>query len=82
MAPHLALLRDGRPQGQYQKQSSQDLQVKPLLQYIEAHEIKDIIRAADDPYDWNSTQNDSKEYDITGRQINKREGKLCLKNPN
>ena len=81
MVSHLALRGDGRPQGQYQKQSSQDLQVKSLLQYIEAHEIKDIVRTADDPYDWSSTQNDSKEYDITGRQINKREGEALLEEP-
>ena len=46
-----ALTRRRRPRGQYPKRidRGQELQPKPLPQYLEAHEVSAIIRAANDP---------------------------------
>ena len=44
-----AVARRRRPRGQYPRKTGQELQPKPLPQYLEAHEISTIIRAADDP---------------------------------
>ena len=47
--PTTAIARRRRPRGQHPKRVDQELQPKPLPQYLEAHEIQAIIRAADDP---------------------------------
>ena len=44
-----AIARRRRPRGQYPKKTGQELQSKPLPQYLEAHEVSAIIRAAEDP---------------------------------
>ena len=46
-----AITRLRRPRGQHPKKVDQDqeLQPKPLPQYLEAHEVQAIIRASDDP---------------------------------
>ena len=44
-----AIARRRRPRGQHPKRLDQELQPKPLPQYLEAHEVQAIIRAADDP---------------------------------
>ena len=46
-----AIARRRRPHGQYPKRTEQgkELASKPLPQYLEAHEVNAIIRAADDP---------------------------------
>ena len=44
-----AIARRRRPRGQYPKKTGQELALKPLPQYLEAHEVNAIIRAADDP---------------------------------
>ena len=44
-----AIARRRRPRGQYPKKTGQELQPKTLPQYLEAHEVNAIIRAADDP---------------------------------
>ena len=41
--------RRRRPRGQHPKRVGQELAPKPLPQYLEAHEVNAIIRAADDP---------------------------------
>ena len=47
--PSTAIARRRRPRGQHPKRADQELAVKPLPQYLEAHEVNAIIRAADDP---------------------------------
>ena len=49
--PTTAIARRRRPRGQHPKRvdSGQELVPKPLPQYLEAHEVQAIIRAADDP---------------------------------
>ena len=49
--PTTAIARRRRPRGQHPKraESGQELVPKPLPQYLEAHEVQAIIRAADDP---------------------------------
>ena len=49
--PTNAIARRRRPRGQHPKRvdQSQELQPKPLPQYLEAHEVQAIIRASDDP---------------------------------
>ena len=47
--PSTAIARRRRPRGQHPKRADQELAAKPLPQYLEAHEINAIIRAADDP---------------------------------
>ena len=46
-----AITRRRRPHGQHPKRvdQGQELALKPLPQYLEAHEVQAIIRAADDP---------------------------------
>ena len=46
-----AIARRRRPRGQHPRRvdSGQELALKPLPQYLEAHEVQAIIRAADDP---------------------------------
>ena len=44
-----AIARRRRPRGQHPKKVDQELQPKPLPQYLEAHEVRSIIRAADNP---------------------------------
>ena len=46
-----AIARRRRPRGQHPKRTDQDKELasKPLPQYLEAHEVNSIIRAADDP---------------------------------
>ena len=44
-----ALARRRRPRGQYPRGTDQELQPRPLPQYLEAHEVNSIIGAADDP---------------------------------
>ena len=46
-----AITRLRWPRGQHPKKVDQDqeLQPKPLPQYLEAHEVQAIIRASDDP---------------------------------
>ena len=46
-----AIARRRRPRGQHPKRTEQDKELapKPLPQYLEAHEVNAIIRAADDP---------------------------------
>ena len=46
-----AITRRRRPRGQHPKRvdRGQELVPKPLPQYLEAHEVQAIIRAADDP---------------------------------
>ena len=43
------IARRRRPRGQHPKRIDQELAPKPLPQYLEAHEVNAIIRAADDP---------------------------------
>ena len=47
--PSTAIARRRRPRGQHPKRADQELAAKPLPQYLEAHEVNAIIRAADDP---------------------------------
>ena len=47
--PSTAIARRRRPRGQHPKRADQALAAKPLPQYLEAHEVNAIIRAADDP---------------------------------
>ena len=47
--PTTAIARRRKPRGQYPRKTGQELQAKPLPQYLEAHEVNAIIRAADDP---------------------------------
>ena len=47
--PTTAIARRRRPRGQYPKKVDQEIALKPLPQYLEAHEVSAIIRAADDP---------------------------------
>ena len=46
-----AIARRRRPRGQHPKRvdQGQELAPKPLPQYLEAHEVRAIIRASDDP---------------------------------
>ena len=46
-----AITRRRRPRGQHPRRvdRGQELALKPLPQYLEAHEVQAIIRAADDP---------------------------------
>ena len=44
-----AIARRRSPRGQHPKKTGQELQPKPLPQYLEAHKVNAIIRAADDP---------------------------------
>ena len=44
-----AVARRRRPRGQYPRRTDQEIKPKPLPQYLEAHEVNAIIRAADDP---------------------------------
>ena len=44
-----AIARRRRPRGQHPKRTDQELAPKTLPQYLEAHEVNAIIRAADDP---------------------------------
>ena len=44
-----AVARRRRPRGQHPRRIDRELAPKPLPQYLEAHEVNAIIRAADDP---------------------------------
>ena len=44
-----AIARRRRPRGQHPKRTDEERRPKPLPQYLEAHEVSAIIRAADDP---------------------------------
>ena len=47
--PTTAIARYRRPRGQHPKRTDLEIAPKPLPQYLEAHEVNAIIRAADDP---------------------------------